>query len=79
MFGFNRGGFNGPYFYFPIKKVGVLNEPIVLDSENNIRAPPIEGINLMVDFPPREVGRSNRSQSFDEYKLRRVACPLLTL
>ncbi|KAF7121147.1 hypothetical protein RHSIM_Rhsim13G0074200 [Rhododendron simsii] len=42
------------------------NEPIVLDSRNNIRASQVAGINLMVDFRPKEVNGKNRSQAVGE-------------
>ncbi|KAF7125021.1 hypothetical protein RHSIM_Rhsim12G0081100 [Rhododendron simsii] len=44
----------------------VWNEPIVFDSGNNIRASQFAGINLMVDFQPREVNGKNRSQPCGE-------------
>ncbi|KAF7154284.1 hypothetical protein RHSIM_Rhsim01G0048500 [Rhododendron simsii] len=42
------------------------NEPLVFDSGNNIRASQFAGINLMVDFRPKEVNGKNRSQPFGE-------------
>ncbi|KAF7121325.1 hypothetical protein RHSIM_Rhsim13G0191800 [Rhododendron simsii] len=42
------------------------NEPLVLDSGNNIRASQFAGINLMVDFRPKEVKGKNRSQPFGD-------------
>ncbi|KAF7135110.1 hypothetical protein RHSIM_Rhsim08G0243500 [Rhododendron simsii] len=42
------------------------NEPIVFDSGNNIRASQVAGINLMVDFRPKEVNGKNRSQPIGE-------------
>ncbi|KAF7123541.1 hypothetical protein RHSIM_Rhsim12G0140100 [Rhododendron simsii] len=44
----------------------VWNEPIVFDSGNNIRASQIAGINLMVDFWPKEVNGKSRSQPIGE-------------
>ncbi|KAF7142921.1 hypothetical protein RHSIM_Rhsim05G0113800 [Rhododendron simsii] len=42
------------------------NDPIVFDSGNNIRASQFAGINLMVDFRPKEDNGKNRSQPFGE-------------
>ncbi|KAF7127636.1 hypothetical protein RHSIM_Rhsim11G0056900 [Rhododendron simsii] len=42
------------------------NEPIVLDSGNNIRASQVVGINIMVNFWPKEVNGKNRSQPVGE-------------
>lgn len=58
--------FHEAHDFEPMEKINagkeVLNEPIVCDSENNIRASQIPGINLLVDFQPREVSISSSSE-----------------
>lgn len=41
-------------------------EPITLDSQNNLRASQLEGINLMVDLRPASIRRRIRSQIYEE-------------
>ncbi|KAI8526061.1 hypothetical protein RHMOL_Rhmol13G0279600 [Rhododendron molle] len=41
-----------------------MNEPLVIDSRNNLRASQMEGINLIVDLKPDELRKRIRNQSY---------------
>lgn len=48
-----------------VKGFNLLNEPLVIDSRNNLKASQIEGINLLVDLRPAERRRRIRSQMYE--------------
>ncbi|KAF7150022.1 hypothetical protein RHSIM_Rhsim02G0102300 [Rhododendron simsii] len=48
------------------RSIILMNEPLVIDSRNNLGAFQMEGINLVVDLKPADVRKKIRSQSFED-------------
>ncbi|KAG5541567.1 hypothetical protein RHGRI_021413 [Rhododendron griersonianum] len=48
------------------RNVVLLNSPMVIDSNCNIRASQLEGINLQVELNPRSARKAVRSQIYEE-------------
>ncbi|KAF7149126.1 hypothetical protein RHSIM_Rhsim03G0081100 [Rhododendron simsii] len=46
--------------------ITLMNEPLVIDSRNNLGAFQMEGINLVVDLKPANLRKRIRSQSFTD-------------
>ncbi|KAG5521241.1 hypothetical protein RHGRI_033710 [Rhododendron griersonianum] len=48
------------------RSITLMNEPLVIDSRNNLRAIQMEGINLVVDLKPADLRKRIRNQSFED-------------